>query len=148
MNLETILEEWKEDAKVNESNLIESTLKFASMHAKYLEIWTLAKLKLSRFKKEDKVLLKEKWRYFSGKMTQREMDERGWAYDPFEGGVKPIKSEMSYFYDADVELNNSKMKIEYQDATVQATKEILDTIRWRHSVVKNMIESKKFEAGM
>lgn len=146
MKIETILDEWEKDAKLDDKDLEASTLKFATIHAKYLRAHSNAKLRIARLKREKSSLKKDKWRYYTGKMTQGEMDEKSWKYDPFDG-CKPLKSDLGYYYDSDDDLNDIDMKITYYETVTEALKEILDTIRWRHTVVKNILEAKKFEAG-
>jgi hypothetical protein len=41
-----------------------------------------------------------------------------------------------------------KMVVEYQQNIVETLKEILDTLRWRHTVIKNILDFKRFTAGV
>lgn len=90
MILDEILKMWSEDVKIDDLNLDEETTKSAKLHSKYLELFTLAKLQLKRNETEMNKLRKNKWLYFSGKMTKEEMDKLGWQYDPFNGMSKPL----------------------------------------------------------
>jgi len=40
------------------------------------------------------------------------------------------------------------LKLEYQAVMVETLKEILDTIRWRHNQIGNIIKWRSFEAGV
>ena len=95
---------------------------------------------------EQKVLLKEKWLYYNGKFSEEEISEKGWSPDPFNG-LKILKGEMDYYYDADPEIQKSEEKIEYYKNTVSVLTEIVDTIKWRHQTIGNMIKWKVFESG-
>ena len=81
-------------------------------------------------------------------MTKSDMDERGWAYDPFQGMTKPLKSEMSMYYETDEDLVKVKAGIDYQKSIIDTLEEIMNNIRWRHSHIKNIIEFRKFTSGM
>ena len=117
------------------------------MHAKYLRHITYAKLlKSARKDKYDKLRLK-KWEYFNGRLTKTEMDELGWSYDPFNGGSKPMKNDMNAYLDTDKDLAELKAKLMMDQTTIELIEEIINTIRWRHSSIKNILESKKFDAG-
>ena len=70
LDLESILEMWKEDCEIEEFKLDESSRKTPSLHAKYLEIRSLTKLRLQEAELAQKTLLKNKWAYYNGKMDE------------------------------------------------------------------------------
>ena len=76
------------------------------------------------------------------------MDTRGWNYDPFAGMAKPLKSDMDLFYETDADISKLKMKLDYQQTIVESLKDILDNIKWRHTHIKNMIDFRRFTAGV
>ncbi len=57
-NLEKILEMWKEDSKIDELNLDQSARDSAKLHSKYLELYSINKLRLKKLDLEFKVLLR------------------------------------------------------------------------------------------
>ena len=95
---------------------------------------------------KQKILLKDKWLYFNGKMDQAEIAARGWPYDPFNG-LKIMKSDLEYYFNADPELQKSEEKIIYIKTLVETLEEIMGTLRWRHTHIKNMIDWRKFTSG-
>ena len=145
LQLNDILEQWKSDSLI-EIPLDESSQKTPKLHSKYLELLSLAKFQLKKSEMEQKVLLKEKWLYYNGKLSEEEISEKGWSPDPFNG-LKILKGEMDYYYDADPEIQKSEEKIEYYKNTVSVLTEIVDTIKWRHQTIGNMIKWKVFESG-
>lgn len=147
MTLDDILKMWESDSKIDEVKLDDASIKSASLHSKYLELYSLAKLRLKKKDHELAVLKKDKWLYYNGKMSKEEMDQRGWPYDPFNGLTKPLKSEMDIYYDTDADVAKCKMVIEYQQVIVETLKDILDNIRWRHTTIKNIITWRQFTAG-
>ncbi len=148
MDVEDLLKQWANDSKISEHALDETTLRGAMLHSKYLELYTIAKLRLKKKELDYAILKKDKWLYYNGKMTKDEMDSRGWAYDPFHGMSKPLKGDMEMYYNTDTDIAECKMGIEYITVYVDTCKEILDTLRWRHQTIKNMIDFKKFQAGV
>ena len=54
-NLEAILEMWKKDSEIDEMNLDESSRATAKLHSKYLELYTVNKLKLKKLDLELKL---------------------------------------------------------------------------------------------
>ena len=141
-----ILDMWSSDCVIGQTSLDESSRQTPLLHAKYLELLSTAKLRLKKAEQEQKVLLKDKWLYYNGKMDQSEIEEKGWKPDPFDG-LKILKGEMDYYYDSDPEIQHSVEKIEYIKTTIDTLNEILNNVNWRHQTISNMIKWRIFESG-
>lgn len=146
LDLESILEMWKEDCVIEEMNLDEESRKTPSLHAKYLEIHSLTKLRLKRAELDQKTLLKDKWLYYNGKMDEETIQQKGWDFDPFNG-LRVLKGDMDHYYDSDTDIQKSEEKITYYKTIISTLDEIINNLRWRHQVIKNMISWRMFEAG-
>jgi hypothetical protein len=146
MDLKMILDMWSSDCVIGQTSLDESSRQTPLLHAKYLELLSTAKLRLKKAEQEQKVLLKDKWLYYNGKMDQTEIEEKGWKPDPFDG-LKILKGEMDYYYDSDPEIQHSVEKIEYIKTTIDTLNEILNNVNWRHQTISNMIKWRIFESG-
>lgn len=146
INIEGILKEWEEDSHIPIHQLDETSRRTPNLHAKYLEYLTISKLSLQRAETSQKTLLKDKWLYYNGKMDQQEIMEKGWEPDPFNG-LKILKGEMDYYYDADPEIQKSVERISMLKIQIDTLTDILNVLKWRHSTIKNMIDYRKFESG-
>ena len=146
MDIDTILKMWKEDSKIDELRLDQASIDSAKLHAKYLEMLTMTKLNLKRKELEFKILLKDKWLWYNGKMSKDRIDELGWDYDALNG-LKILKGEMDYYYDSDQHIQEAQARIEYLKTIKETLDEIIQNIRWRHSSIKNAIDWRKFESG-
>jgi len=146
MNLEQILEMWKKDCVIDNIRLDDASKQTAAMHSKYLEILTLNKLSLKRKEADFKILLKNKWLWYNGKLSKQEIDDLGWEYDALNG-LKVLKGDMDYYYDSDPHIQEANAKIDYLKTTIDTLEEIINNIRWRHSTIKNMIDWRRFESG-
>ena len=146
IDLESILKEWQEDCEISQHQLDEVSRQTPSLHAKYLQYLALAKLQLKRSENNQKTLLKQKFLYYNGKMSQEEILSTGWDLDPFNG-LRMLKGEMDYYYDSDPEIQKSEEKIIYHKTLIESLSNIVDTLKWRHQTIKNMIDWRKFEAG-
>lgn len=146
LDLQSILEQWQQDCVIDNSRLDDVSRDTPKLHAKYLQLLSLAKLQVKRAEASQKVLLKEKWLYYNGKMDKETIEEKGWNYDPFDG-LKVLKGEMDYYYDSDPEIQKSEEKIQYFKTIVETLTEIVDSLKWRHQTVGNIIRWKQFEAG-
>jgi len=144
--LESVLKMWEADSVIDRTSLDEASRNTPQLHAKYLPFLAEAK-KLHRTAIfEQKILLKSKWLYYNGKMHQDEIEEKGWEFDPFKG-LKVLKGEMDYYYDADLDIQKSEEKIHDLKTLVETLSEIVDNIKWRHQTIGNMIRWRMFEAG-
>ena len=146
-NLENIIEMWKKDSVIDEMNLGDASRESAKLHSKYLELYSVNKLKLKKQELDFKVLLRDKWSHYNGKLSQEEMDSKGWDYDPLNG-LTVLKGDMDKWYDADPVIQEHQAKMQYSQEICDTLKEILENIKWRHQNIKNMIEWRKFTSGM
>ena len=147
MNLESILELWKTDSIIDEVQLDEASRDSAKLHSKYLELYSVAKLKQKDLDLKFKVILRDKFKHYGGKLSQQELDTKGWDYDPLDG-LTVLKGDLDKWYDADEVIQDHQKKMAYQEQVVATLKEILDNIKWRHQTIKNMIEWRKFTSGI
>lgn len=147
MNLESILEMWKKDSIIDEIQLDEASRDSAKLHSKYLDLYSVSRIKQKDLELKFKIILRDKFKHYNGKLTQIEMDQKGWEYDPLNG-LTVLKGDMDKWYDADEVIQEHQMKMAYNGEIVNTLKEILDNIKWRHQNIKNMIEWRKFTSGI
>lgn len=145
IDLKQIHEMWSRDSEIR-MQLDESSRETPMLHAKYLEFLSTTKLQLKRAEFTQKVLLKEKWLYYNGKMSQEDVVAKGWDPDPFDG-LKILKGEMEYYYDADPEIQKSEEKIQYFKTVIDTLEQIISNLNWRHQTIGNIIKWKQFESG-
>ena len=145
IDLKQILAMWEKDSVIG-SKLDEASRVTPNLHSKYLTLLSETKLQLKRAEFSQKSLLKDKWLYYNGKMSQEDMLEKGWEPDPFNG-LKILKGELDYYYDSDPEIQKSEEKIQYYKTVIDTLEEIINTLRWRHQTIGNMIKWKQFESG-
>jgi c-di-GMP-related signal transduction protein len=146
LDLESILNEWKEDCLIPQHQLDETSRNTPNLHAKYLQYLSLTKLQLKRAENAQKSLLKDKWLYYNGKMDVSVLKEKGWEPDPFDG-LKILKGELDYYYNSDPEIQKSEEKIIYLKTIIDTLVEIVDSLKWRHQTISNIIKWRQFDAG-
>ena len=147
IDLNAVLDMWSDDCRINNNKLDESSSQSPVLHAKYLRLLSEAKLTLKKTERDQKILLKDKWLYYNGKMDQKQLDSKGWDPDPFDG-LKVMKGEMEHYYNSDPEIQTSEEKVEYWKTLISTLQEIVDNVKWRHQTIGNIIRWKQFEAGM
>ena len=100
----------KKDNVIDEMALDESSRETAKLHSKYLEIYSVSRLKLKQLELDFKVLLRDKFNHYNGKLSQDELDEKGWNYDPLNG-LTVLKSDMDKYYDSDPVIQEHQKRI-------------------------------------
>jgi len=146
MNLEELRNEWSKDCEIDDIELDKSSLEVPKLHAKYQEFLTDNILILKNLEFQYNTLLKNKWLWYNGKMSEEQIKELGWEDDPFDG-LKVMKNDMQVWYNADQDLQRMSGKVEYQKIIINFLKECMQNITWRHQTIKNTIDWRKFMAG-
>jgi len=146
MTLDEIKLQWEKDCEVDDIELDKSSLEVPKLHAKYSDMLSSKILLLKKYNQDYNELLKYKWLWYTGKLDDDQIQKFGWQTDPFDG-LKIMKNDFNYFFNADNDLKTLKGKIEYLEVTVDFLKRCMDNITWRHQTIKNTIEWRKFMAG-
>jgi hypothetical protein len=147
MTLEEIHEMWERDCIIDDTQLDQSSVDTAKLHGKYLSIHSMCKMLLKKSENNHKTLLKNKFLYYNGKLSKNEIDALGWEYDPFNG-LKILKGDMSYYYESDIDIQNSESKMLYQREMIHVLEEILTSLKWRNQTIRNIIDWKRFTSGV
>lgn len=142
IDLEKLQEMWKEDSQINIDDLHNESLKVASLHAKYYEIYNNTSLLRKRAENQYKQKKLERYNYYNGKA-----DPEIYKEEPFPYKVRD-KEGMSRYLEADKNLSDIFMKIEYYDTILKYLEEIIKMISNRTYQIKNSIDFLRFQSGM
>ena len=146
MNLEQLKQEWEKDTQIDDIELDKSSLEVPKLHAKYSSLLADKLVTLKKLQLELSKITKLKWLWYSGKLSQEEIKSLGWNDDPFDG-LKVMKSDYNYYFNADEDIQNLNGKIEYLNVCIQFLQKCMENITWRHQTIKNTIDWRKFMAG-
>lgn len=144
MKLEEILENWKNDCKIDNTDLANESLKSASLHAKYYEMYTRENLLLKKTEHEYRQLLKTKTEYYRGRLSDTELNEYGWPQFEFK---LVNKDDWETYLNADKDLINILLRVSLQEEKVNTLQDIIRAIHSRPYIIKNAIEFLKFSSG-
>jgi sulfite reductase alpha subunit-like flavoprotein len=142
IDLEKIQLMWKEDSEINIDDLHNESLKIASLHSKYYEIYNNISLLRKRAELQYKQKKLERYNYYNGKS-----DPEIYKEEPFPYKVRD-KEGMNRYLEADKHLSDIFMKIEYYDIILKYLEEIIKMISNRTYQIKNSIEFLRFQSGM
>ena len=141
--IENIYEMWSEDSNIDTLALDEESLKIPVLHSKYVRLLTDERRHLNKMKETHNILKRDKIEYYSGKMCEEDLEERGWK--PLD--VRILKSDVPKYVEGDKAIVRHLIQISEQNEKVQLLVSILDTIKWRSQQIKNAIEWRKFLGG-
>ena len=133
MNLDEIKTSWREDAKLDITQLDEEAAKDASLHSKYYDLYADERKILKQLQLRNNIARKEKWEFFTQGASKEHID-KGWQL-PAKGAI--MKNEVQMYLDADEDLVKMVYQLECQAIKLDFLKSIIDTIHKRGFQIKN-----------
>jgi hypothetical protein len=143
MNLSDYQNYAKTDLIIDETQLDTESLKTPQLHSKYLNFLMNEKLSLAKLQYDYKVLRKKRWLYYTGKISQEELEEEGW--EPFELTI--LKTDLDKFLDSDNDLQSIDIRVKYKQTVVEYLNEIIKVITNRQWNIRSAIDWLKFTNG-
>jgi hypothetical protein len=141
--IDDIYELWGEDSKIDSLALDEESLKIPVLHSRYVRILSDERRHLNKMRETHNILKKDKLEYYSGKMCQEDLEERGW--EPLS--VRILKSDVPKYVEGDKDIVRQLIQVSEQNEKVLLLVSILGTIQWRGQQIKNAIDWRKFLSG-
>ena len=141
MNLDDIQSMWEKDSQIDKDNLHDESLKIPALHAKYHEMFNNILLLRKRAEQQRKNIRHERYEFFSGKA-----DPEVYIENPFPKKIRD-KDTMQKYMDADENMKNINLKIDYYETQMNYLESILKQINNRTYQIKNAIEWNKFISG-
>lgn len=143
MSTDDISEMWAKDCLIDETDLIKESREIPKLHNKYYNLYYKEVLRIKKLKYDYKELEHAKREYYDGSMAEEDLRERGWK--PYQ--KKVLRNEVDKYIQADKEIVQLSLKIDYHSARANYLEDIIKTIHSRNFIVKNMIDLMKFQAG-
>ena len=144
MNIERIREMAETDLKMDGTELADESVRIPQLYGKYLNIFHDESLVLRKYEADYKVLRRQKWEYYSGKMSKEELNALGW--EQFDHRI--LRQDMDVYLESDVDLLKIQTKLDMQRQKVDYLDSILKGINNRQWVIRNAIEWRKFMSGV
>jgi hypothetical protein len=141
-NLEQILNLWKSDVEIDQTEPGKELLNIPKLHNKYLTILTKHKIASKKAHFDYLRMRKIKVDYFSGRLSQDELEEHGWEPFPFV-----LKSDMSTYLEADNDLIKLLEKKVYHEEVVSVIESIMNELKQRTWQLRDFISWEKFIGG-
>ena len=141
ISLDDIQLMWKKDSEINIDDLHNESLKIASLHSKYYELYNNTSLLRKRAELQYKNKKLERYNFYAGKS-----DPEVYKDEPFPYKVRD-KEGMQRHIEADEKLSEMFMKIEYYDTILKYLEEIIKMISNRTYQIKNSNDFLRFQSG-
>ena len=132
------------DMVIDDSELDIESLKIPQLHNKYLNLFHDERILLRKLEADKRELIRDKWEFYSGKMSQEELEERGW--EPFQ--LKILKQDLDMYIHSDSDVTKIEDRITLQKEKVDYLASIVKSISGRGWEIKNAIEWRKFTSGI
>lgn len=132
------------DMKIDGTELDIESLKTPQLHNKYLNLYHDERLILKQMRSRIKELVRDKWEFYSGKMSEEKLERLGW--EPFQ--LKVLKQDLDRYIESDTEVSREYDRIAFQEEKVDFLQATLKSITARQWDIKNAIEWRKFVNGI
>ena len=143
MKLEDIQELWNRDREIDYTELGTESIRIPLIHDKYLKIFTDERIRLKGLELELAKLVRAKTDYFSGRMSQEELDRRGW--EQFLGRL--LKNEIANYIESDDDIIKIKQQIVVLQEKINYLDAVIRMINNRGFQIKIALDWLKFSHG-
>ena len=143
MNLNDLYEMVQNDLNIDKTDLDTESLKTPQLHNKYLIMHSQEKLKLEQLFSERKIKRRDKWLYYTGKMSEEQLRFHGW--EPFDLSI--LKTDVDRFIDADEDIIRLSAKIVLQEEVVTYLESVVKVISNRQWNIRAALDWIKFTQG-
>ena len=144
MKLEEIQELWNRDREIDISELATESIRIPQIHDKYLKIYVEEKIKLRKLQLNLAKISKVKSDYYSGRMSQEELDRLEWQ--PFL--VKVLKGEVNSYVESDDDIIKLKETIALMEEKINYIDSVIRMINNRGFQIKSAIDWIKYKDGI
>jgi len=132
-----------QDIPLRQDRLDAESIRIPALHDKYLTLYLDELGELRRMERAFKLVLKQKTEYYLGKA-----DPDTYKDKPFDLKVRPIKSDLSLYLDADEDLQRLQEIMSQQDLKVKYLDSTLKNIHQRSYQIHGALEWAKFQNGL
>lgn len=131
------------DLTIDETDLATESLRTPQLHNKYLLLLLRLKNKKDKIENEFKVLEKNKWLYYTGKMSEEEHKELGW--EPFQLNI--LRTDVDRLISADKDVIEIQNKLNEINRILNYIEDVIKIIANRQWSIRSAIDWLKFSNG-
>ena len=143
MKLEDIQELWHRDSEIDYTELGTESIRIPLIHDKYLKIFTDERIRLKGVEFELSKMVRTKTEYYSGKMSQEELEQHGW--EQYLGRL--LKNEIVKYIESDDDVIKLKQQLVVLQEKINYLDSVIRMINNRGFQIKNALDWLKFSHG-
>jgi len=143
LKLEDIQELWHRDSEIDYTELGTESIRIPQIHDKYLKIFTDERIRLKGVEFELSKMVRTKTEYYSGKMSQEELERRGW--EQYLGRL--LKNEIVKYIESDNDVIKLKQQLVVLQEKINYLDSVIRMINNRGFQIKNALDWLKFSHG-
>ena len=143
MKLEDIQELWHRDSAIDYTELGTESIRIPQIHDKYLKIFTDERIRLKGVEFELSKMIRTKTEYYSGKMSQEELELHGW--EQYLGRL--LKNEIVKYIESDDDVIKLKQQLVVLQEKINYLDSVIRMINNRGFQIKNALDWLKFSHG-
>ena len=143
MKLEDIQELWHRDSEIDYTDLGTESIRIPQIHDKYLKIFTDERIRLKGVEFELSKMVRTKTEYYSGKMSQEELEQHGW--EQYLGRL--LKTEIAKYIESDDDIIILKQQLVVLQEKINYLDSVIRMINNRGFQIKNALDWLKFSHG-
>jgi len=141
--IESLIDQWDKDSDMDSTEPGIEILRIPILHNKYNKYLSLHNLAVKRMVAEIAKMRKQKWLYYNGKMSQRELEDKGWDQFPFT-----LKSDLNIYLDGDPDLGPMLSKKAYHEECASFCVNVMKELNNRTWQIRSYMDWQKFQQGM
>lgn len=144
MDNDTLRQMIQKDLQIKDAELDTESLRIPQLHNKYLNMLHDEKIMLQALRVKRKLLLRDKWEYYTGKMDEDTLKKKGW--EPFN--LKILKQDVDMYIESDSDMIAIESKVFLQQERVeflQETVKAINNLQWH---IRDAIAWRKFINGV
>jgi hypothetical protein len=144
MTLDQYLLEWQNDANLDLAALDESARQVPLLHAKWWRYYSHERLRYKKIDSDYKVLYRQKWEYFLGKMDDAERQTLGWPPQP----LKILSPNVHIYIEGDTAIQDLLKRKAYLEEILKFVEDVIKSVNTRNFVIKSAIDFLRFKNGV
>ena len=144
MNIEQIKAQAELDTIIDVNHLDDEASRIPQIHNKYLCMLMDEKLIHENLESKLKILRRDKWLYYSGKLSEDELKRKGW--EPFDLNI--LKQDLDRFIDSDQDIITLSNKVFLQKEKINYIEGVAKIISNKIWNIRSSIEWIKFTQGL
>lgn len=140
--IDTLLEEWKKDAKLDHLEPSQELKKIGTLHSKYLTILSTHRRAFKEVTRTFYKLKRVKYEYYTGKLDGDTLKKYNWAPFPYT-----LKGDLGVYMDSDPDILSAKRLLDIHEEIVENCQSILKELSSRTYQIRDIVAWERFIGG-